>query len=431
MILGLGSNLGDRSVFLKRAIAELEQFLKNMRVSKTYESAAWLTSESPRSWNRPYLNLAVSGETTLLPRELLHELKAIEHKLGRSAKARWAPREIDIDILAWDEQVINEQDLTVPHPSLLQRPFALRPLADLAPGWRYPVTGTCQGQSAARLATGFLLSLAHDPTLVGIINITPDSFSDGGQLSSPEVLTTRIHELIADGAGVLDLGAESTRPGATPLSAEVEWSRLHPALEILKDTVRTLANPPKISIDTRHAAVATKALEAGVDWINDVSGFSDPRMCEVVAGASCDLVMMHSLTVPTDRGVVLPINENCVETLLAWAFDRLEKLEYFGIDRERIIFDPGVGFGKTAAQSIEIICDLDRFKELETRTLIGHSRKSFLTRFTNKPSQDRDFETVIASLEIARHGVDYLRVHDVKSHTRAFSISRTLCREPL
>jgi 2-amino-4-hydroxy-6-hydroxymethyldihydropteridine diphosphokinase len=151
VILGLGSNQGDRLAYLSAAVAQLRGLLSGMRLSRVVESEALLCPQSPAEWDMPFLNMAVSGETALAPQALLAELKAIERRLGRMDRGTWAPREIDIDILAMDDVVLAQDALTIPHPGLLQRDFALLPLIDVAPGWTYP-DGVYKGQSAADIA---------------------------------------------------------------------------------------------------------------------------------------------------------------------------------------------------------------------------------------------------------------------------------------
>ena len=240
--------------------------------------------------------------------------------------------------------------------------------------------------------------------LVGIINVTPDSFSDGGKNLSPQAAIAAAKQLIEDGATVIDIGAESTRPGATPVSPQDEWQRLLPVLEGLRGSCKA------ISVDTRHARTAEKALAAGAHWINDVSGFSDDAMIAAVRDADCALVVMHSLSVPADKNIVLPADADVADMLITWAEQRFAALEKAGIVRERIIFDPGLGFGKTAAQSWKIIEDIHHFDVLGVPLLIGHSRKSFLGE------GNRDAKTLDISKQLIAKGVNYLRVHDVRAH---------------
>jgi len=234
--------------------------------------------------------------------------------------------------------------------------------------------------------------------LVAILNLTPDSFSDGGLHTDPHASIKRMRE---EGADIIDIGAESTRPGATPLTPEEEWQRLAPVL-------KSLPKAP-FSIDTRHAATAQKSLAHGASWINDVSGFSDPAMVAAVKNTDCKLVVMHSLTVPADKSIVMADDADVVAEILSFAKARIAALETAGIARSRIIFDPGIGFGKTAAQSLTLLQHISALRACGVPLLIGHSRKSFLTG-------DRDTATLAISKQLIAQGIDYLRVHDVAAH---------------
>jgi 2-amino-4-hydroxy-6-hydroxymethyldihydropteridine diphosphokinase/dihydropteroate synthase len=162
-ILGLGSNLGERERYLAEAVREIAQHMDSLEYSPIYSSPALLPEGAPREWDMPFLNMAMRGDTSLAPHELLVVFKKVEERLGRSYCGNWGPRVIDIDILAYGDEVIHEADLQVPHAGLLKRHFALRPLADIAPGWRYPVPGPYQGKTALELIR--VLNLEADGTL--------------------------------------------------------------------------------------------------------------------------------------------------------------------------------------------------------------------------------------------------------------------------
>jgi dihydropteroate synthase len=257
--------------------------------------------------------------------------------------------------------------------------------------------------------------------IAGILNLTPDSFSGDGEFT-PEKVINRIDAMIADGASVIDIGAESTRPGATLLSADKEWHRLAP----VAGAVASRKNGAHFSIDTRHAEVARKALAAGFDWINDVSSASDPAMLQLAAETGCTLVLMHSLGIPADPKQALAKDVNPVDEVLAWGKLQLARAQQAGIDTARIVLDPGIGFGKSAEHSLALIKGITRLKALGVPVMVGHSRKSFLSLFTDKKSGDRDPETLAVSCYLAEQGVDYLRVHDVKSHAAMLRIRSAL-----
>lgn len=161
VVLGLGSNIGDRLGNLRMACRFLADVVLFPRVSAIYESAALLPEGAPPEWDIAYYNMALSGETALSPQELLHSIKRVECKLGRQDRGRWGPREIDIDILAYDAHIVTDSNLIIPHAGLLERDFALVPLADVQPGWRYPVAGDAQGKTASELAAGLRAQLAR------------------------------------------------------------------------------------------------------------------------------------------------------------------------------------------------------------------------------------------------------------------------------
>ncbi len=402
VILGLGSNVGNRRQNLGGAVCALSSYIENIRLSPLFESSALLPDGAPQSWDMPFYNMALVGETTMKPSDLLAITQNIEQQLGRNKAGHWSPREIDIDILAMGSMVVDIPALKIPHRELLKRDFALLPLASLAPAWVHPLVKKTAGELAAGFAQNEL-KLVKSPKLTGIINITPDSFSDGGKNLSPQTALKAIDEMIEDGADIIDIGAESTRPSATALTHEQEWERLEPVLLSLQSKVY-------FSIDTRHPQTAAKAIALGAGWVNDVSGFSNQEMVESVRGSDCKLVVMHSLSVPADKNIILPEKHDPVELIIKWAKKRFAELEKAGIGRERLIFDPGIGFGKNAQQSMAIINGAERFAELGVPVLFGHSRKSFLGDVAG------DDATIKISQILADKGVDYLRVHNIKRH---------------
>lgn len=406
VILGLGSNVGNRREMLRFAVLELVKYLENMRVSHIFESEALLPEGAPPEWNMPYYNMAVAGKTSLAPQELLSTVKQIEQQLGREKFGHWCPRKIDIDILGMEDVMIDSEVLQVPHKELLKRNFVLIGMAEIAPNWLHPIVGKTAKELVKAIPLGGLAMIKR-PELVGIINITPDSFSDGGESFSSQDALTNILRLVDEGVDIIDIGAESTRPNAQAISQEEEWVRLELVL------ARLTGFPIPISVDTRYAETARKSLALGAAWINDVSGFAGADMVAAVRDSDCKLVVMHSLTVPADKNVILPIEVDPVEAVILWAKTRIAELEKAGIKRSRIIFDPGIGFGKNAEQSQAIIDGVARFRALEVPILIGHSRKSFL----QAGGGDKDDATIKISEFLAENGVDYLRVHNVRRHS--------------
>ena len=412
--LGLGSNLGDRRANLRAALTALtEAGIDVNRVSPVVESPAWLLSDAPPEWNAPFLNLVAECSTNASPSEILNRLKRIEARLGRDGSRRWAPRPIDIDILLIDDLRLQTETLTIPHPGIGLRPFVLTPLVALHPGLRMPGHGI----TALELLAGCPQRI---PLWMGILNLTPDSFSDGGAYQSWKDLDRRIDAMIEDGVHVLDFGAESTRPGAQALSPDQEWARLEPTLNRVIEKCGGDALRPRISIDTYHTEVAARALALGVDMINDVGGLTEPSMIELAAGSDAEFVAMHNLGLPADPGTTLATDRSAVDQVEQWLDSQIYRWHEAGIDINRIFFDPGIGFGKNSLQSLELLRNIDRFGNRGLRLLVGHSRKSFMAGFAGRSIPDRDLTTVGASLALCARGVDMLRVHDVRLHANAY-----------
>jgi len=442
VILGLGSNLGDRLQHLRQALTLLKKTpnFSVKKVSPVYISDALLPENAEESWNIPYLNLALRCETTLTPHELLTHTKNIELQFGRKTEKRWSPRPIDIDILAWDNEILYDEKLHIPHEQLHLRPFALWPLADVAPEWIYPLQNTCQGKTAAEIAalwgsrfsgeaplhTRQIPHRIDTPQLVGILNLTPDSFSKDGIYCNEHHALEHAKLCIASGAEVIDIGAEATNPNAKPVDKKEEWQRLLPTLKFILENRKHFLLPPKISVDTRHVAIAKQCLDLGIDWINDVSGLDDPAMRELIAATNCDLILMHHRGIPVDIHHMLPPHENPVTQVYNWAEKRLALLEKQGIAKQRIIFDVGIGFGKNPEHSLALIQNIATFKSLGTRLLVGHSRKRFLSLFTDKSFVERDTETQAISSFLATQAVDFLRLHNIELCARTFKVEKTI-----
>lgn len=448
-VLGLGTNLGDRLANLAAAVRKLgagrEPVLRDICVSPVYVSEALLLPGSPADWNIPYYNIAVHGKTALSPHELLRRVKEFEAEIGRQDRGRWAPREIDIDILAWSSRIVDDCDLKIPHAGLLERSFALLPLLDvlprfqypgLAPGWHPSFVNLPAAGDAVRAGKDIQCELRQrleglpyrfcrrefpNVELMGVLNITPDSFSGDGSADDAALAVKKALEMAAQGASIIDIGGESTRPRATAISPEAEWQRLEPVLRQLHRHVGQARAFPRLSIDTRHAEVARRSLEFGVSCINDVTGFESDEMIAVAKECEADLVIMHSLSVPVDAGRIIGENEDAVQVVLEWGKKRIERLVDCGISQERIIFDPGIGFGKTAEQSWSLVRNISVFHCLNVGILAGHSRKSFLGSVTDRPAAERDPETAAVSVFLAASGVRYLRVHNIEMNRRILS----------
>lgn len=254
--------------------------------------------------------------------------------------------------------------------------------------------------------------------LVGILNVTPDSFSDGGAYAVPELAVKAALDMVKQGASVIDVGAESTRPGAASISPEEEWRRLAPVLEALQ----AASLNAWLSIDTRHSSTAQRALLYGIDWLNDVSGFTSSAMLKLAQEHEVHVVAMHQLGVPADPARTLPESSDVVAEIQRWAAQALERLTKAGIAEARIILDPGIGFGKTKAQNWALIDGMETLVKTGGRWLVGHSRKSFLVEQKTEPNAVRDEKTCAVTQQLSAAGVNYVRVHNVAANAKALNI---------
>ncbi|MGI9334139.1 MAG: dihydropteroate synthase [Gammaproteobacteria bacterium] len=414
--LGLGSNLGDRRANLASAICRMRaEGLSNVRLSPVVETPALLPKGAASDWNLPFLNMVVEGEVSCSPYEWLDATKTIQDELGRKPASRWAPRTMDIDLLDWNAERLHSESLTLPHAQLTERAFVLAPLMHLNPGLE--IAG-CSGQTVTTLYRKLGESI---PLWMGILNITPDSFSDGGIHAEIEAIPGSVERMTAAGVHIIDIGCESTRPGAQPIAPEEEWRRMEPVLRRLNERFDGELLRPLISVDTRNAGTARRALEAGADWINDVGGLTSPDMIELAREVDNDWVAMHALDVPVDPTRRLSDDCDPCDEVEGWLLRQLERWDAAGIERERLLFDPGIGFGKSSLHSLELLRHAPRFQRHGLRLVVGHSRKSFMRAFADTPTAERDLETIGASLKLCEKGVDVLRVHNVEAHVRAYT----------
>ena len=250
--------------------------------------------------------------------------------------------------------------------------------------------------------------------IMAVVNITPDSFSDGGKSFTKEDALANCRQLVEEGADILDLGAESTRPGATPLSHEEEWARLSPVLSEL--VAAPWLGAVQISVDTRHAETAKKALELGAHIINDVSGLTQPAMCDVLAQHQCPVIVMHALSIPASKTELLPENTDMVAFIKHWQSDVEAIAVEHGIAAERLIYDPGVGFGKSPTQSLQLLTYFPEYAYAPEKWLIGHSKKSLFSLLGIEKAANRSEVTLCASAFLFAQNAGYLRVHDVATH---------------
>lgn len=262
-----------------------------------------------------------------------------------------------------------------------------------------------------------VLSLGRTPLLMGIVNVTPDSFSDGGKYLDQQAAIRHALQLVADGADILDIGGESTRPYATPVSPHEELARVLPVINaIAKET----ATP--ISIDTSKAVVAEAALNHGVEIINDITGLlGDPAMLPLVLRSKAGVCVMHMQGTPQTMQDN-PIYGDVVEDVFVWLTRRRDELLSAGVEAERLCLDPGIGFGKTHQHNLDLAARCERFHALGHPLLVGHSRKGFVGKVLGDKDADRTAGSVGVALSLARQGVQVLRVHDVRATREALSL---------
>jgi dihydropteroate synthase len=261
------------------------------------------------------------------------------------------------------------------------------------------------------------LSVGDRPRVIGVLNVTPDSFSDGGLFLDPKEAVAHALELVAEGADVVDIGGESTRPDASPLEPEEEWRRVEPVLEALAGRTSV-----PLSIDTRHAEIARRAIARGADIVNDVSGLADPEMRRVVRDSGAAAIVMHMRGTPTTMQKDTRYADLRGEIFAALA-EATDRAVADGISADRLIVDPGLGFGKSPEQSLELLLHAGEFRSLGYPVLVGASRKSFLGwALGGAPAEDRGEAGIAAAVLAAMQGVELVRVHDVEPTVRALAL---------
>jgi dihydropteroate synthase len=268
---------------------------------------------------------------------------------------------------------------------------------------------------AAHKRDQFLQTLARRPAVMGILNVTPDSFFDGGRFNDPVAALAQARRLAADGCDIIDIGGESTRPGATPVSAQDEWARIEPVVAALAGE---LAVP--LSVDTSKAQVAKRAIELGAVLINDVWGLQrDPAMADIIAASSAAIVIMHNRAHTDDTlDIISDIRDYFARSL--------KIAEAAGIPRAHIILDPGIGFAKSSRQNCEAIARLSELTDWGLPLLVGASRKGFLGSLGTKGAERTLMGTLAANLAAAASGASVFRVHDVAEHVTALSVFHTI-----
>ena len=257
------------------------------------------------------------------------------------------------------------------------------------------------------------------PRIMGVVNVTPDSFSDGGRFFDPQRAIAQAQRLIEEGADLVDVGGESTRPGAKEVDAPEELRRVLPVLRALRDAAVPVA------IDTVKPQVMQVAIAEGVAIINDVSALRAAGALQAVAGRDVGVCLMHMQGEPRSMQEA-PAYANVVEEVRRFLTERIDAATGAGMARERIVIDPGFGFGKTVEHNLELLRGLGRFAELGVPLLVGLSRKSLLGAITGRPAADRLAPSIAAALLAAQHGAKILRVHDVRETRDALAVWQAL-----
>ena len=257
-------------------------------------------------------------------------------------------------------------------------------------------------------------------SVMGILNVTPDSFFDGGKYKTVETAVKRAIEMVEQGAKIIDVGGESTRPGSEDISIEEELDRVIPVIEAIRDQCDV-----NISIDTKKVEVAKKAIEAGAGMVNDVTGLINPNMVKLVSECGVYVVIMHMQGTPVDMQNK-PQYDNVVNEIKNWLNERVKNAINNGIKKDKILIDPGIGFGKTLEHNLEILKRMNEFIGIAEGIVVGASRKSFIEHLTGAKPEERLGGSLSAAVVSALSGVNIVRVHDVKESKQAIDLVNSI-----
>lgn len=447
--LSLGSNIGDRVGNLNVALEALGAFVFVQEISSLYETpAAYVTDQSN------FLNAVCRVATNLSPTELLDALEKTMLDLGRRRSIRYGPRVIDIDILFYEGLQLKSDRLSIPHPLLPERDFILEPLCDIAPDFVHPGIGksiqTLWDELHVPPLTRVmpignrLWSWGQKTYIMGILNITPDSFSGDGLVKSEEEIEStnvvqrtidQARRFVAEGADCLDIGGLSTRPGHELVSVDTEIARVVPVIEALASEVDR-----PISIDTFRSEVAAATLEAGAQMINDVWGTRyDHKIAQLAIQSRVPLIVMHNRMEPTYLDDLEQPNSGAayeytdiIDDIHQELAESLTGLQHLGIPRWNLIADPGMGFGKNLKQQLELIHRFRELQSLDYPLLFSASRKGFIGKVLDETSPtDRVEGTLAATVLAIDRGADIVRVHDVRQIKRAVRMTDAIIRRPM
>lgn len=429
LYLSLGTNMGERENNLKNALFHINE-MENTHVTK--ESKIYKTKPYGFTAQDDFLNICVEVESLLSAQEFLKEILAIEIEMGRVREFKWGPRLIDIDILFYDDEIIEDENLIVPHPYIYDREFVLEPLCEIARNYLHPVDRKRVWQMLDELRARTPkqefcniwecrdreIELGKKTLIMGILNVTPDSFSDGGDHNDIKRAVEHAKLMISEGADIIDVGGESTRPGHIKITEEEEIKRVVPIIRELSklDTI--------ISIDTYKYKVAEEAIKAGATIINDVWGlqYDNGEMASIAKKYNVGIVAMHN-----QDGTYY--KEDIMSSMRKFFNRSYEIADKFDISRDKIILDPGIGFGKTGEQNIEVLSRLAEIKDMG-RLLLGTSRKRFLGTILDKENpKERDIGTLATTIYGISNGVDIVRVHNVGKNYEAIKVADKIIRK--
>ncbi|CAO2830189.1 unnamed protein product [Amaranthus hypochondriacus] len=454
VVIAIGSNVGDRLENFNQALQQMKKLgIDITRHGCLYETEPAYVTDQPK-----FLNSALRGFTKLGPHELLGVLKKIEKDMGRTKGIRYGPRPIDLDILFYGKFRVSSESLTIPHERIWERPFVMAPLIDCI-GSDVENDTICTWHSLSNFLGGIfeawgklggssligkdgmkrvlpvgnrLWDWSHKTSVMGVLNLTPDSFSDGGSFQSVDTAVAKVRQMISDGADIIDIGAQSTRPMATRISAEEELERVVPVLEAVKDLIEEEGRI--LSVDTFYSKVASEAVKKGAHIVNDVSsGKLDSEMFNVVADLKVPYIAMHMRGDPTSmqNSENLTYNDVCKQVASELS-SRVIDAELSGIPAWRIVIDPGIGFSKNTNQNLEILHGLQKIREEIAKKslavahcplLIGPSRKRFLGEICERPvAADRDPATVASITAGVLGGANIVRVHNVRDNLDAVKL---------
>lgn len=441
--LAFGTNQGDRIANIRQSVHELKSLGINVEMtSSIFQSDPKYFTDQPQ-----FLNGVFKCTTSLSPHDLLGALKIIEYeRFSRVKLFDNGPRTFDLDIILYDNEFMESDTLTIPHRDMLNRSFVLRPLNEVLPAeMRFPAESDGEkvvfplytNDSTSPKVDNFVevdpYSKSHQTHVMAIMNVTPDSFSDGGMLASEELLVNKAREHIDNGATILDIGGYSTRPGASDVSTEEETSRVCQAIKALRREFPSVV----ISVDTFRGSVAREALYSGANIINDVfSGLLDSSIFVVAAETGAPLILSHSRGNPQVMKDYTDYPTGIIDGVAVELRERIDAALSVGCQAYQLILDPGLGFAKTPEQDLQIVksfanlCSSPHLTDGLPRLpwLVGPSRKSFIGKLADEPlAKNRVPGTIAVVTALKERGMDIVRVHDSKPVCQALKVVDALC----